>query len=182
MTAHARRAQLTPCYILHHRSYRDTSRILEVQSREFGRLSVFARGVRGPKVKYGALLQPFNPLLLSWSGRGEAPNLTGAEPAGEMAPVPAAALMSAFYLNELLLKLTAQHDPAPGIFDIYQTALQALKQGAPIAATLRQFEQPLLQILGYGENLKAVLEHCLEGRELKTRAVARSIVRRESRT
>jgi DNA repair protein RecO (recombination protein O) len=182
MTGNIRHARLTPCYILHHRAYRDTSRILEVQSREFGRLSVFARGARGPKVRYGALLQPFSALLLSWSGRGEAPNLTGAELTGEAMPLPGAALMSAFYLNELLLKLTAQHDPAPGIFDIYHAALQTLKQGAPIAPTLREFERSLLQMLGYGADLKAVLEHCLEGRELKTRAVARSIARRESRT
>lgn len=181
MTRHTRRVQLTPGYILHHRPYRDTSRILEVQTREFGRLALFARGVRGPKVKYGGLLQPFNPLLVSWSGWGEAPNLTGAELAGEVLPVPAPALMSAFYLNELLLKLTTQHDPAPGVFDVYHAALQALKQQAPVAATLRQFEQSLLQLLGYGSD-RSVLKHCLEGREIKTRAVARSVVRRELRT
>lgn len=178
MTRNARHVRLTPGYILHHRAYRDTSRILEVESREFGRLSVFARGVRGPKVRYGAALQPFNPLLLSWTGRGEAPTLTGAELAGEIATLPPAALMPAFYLNELLLKLTTQHDPAPGIFDLYHATLEALKKGAPIAATLREFERSLLRLLGYGTDLTAALEECVGERELKTRAVARSVARR----
>ena len=83
MVVAARRAQLAPAYILHHRPYRDTSRILEVLTRDFGKLSLFARGVRGPKARFMAQLQPFQLLLLSWSGRGEAPMLTGAETAGD---------------------------------------------------------------------------------------------------
>src|SRR6476660_4649245 len=103
-----RRIQLTPGYILHHRPYRDTSRILEVLTREHGRLSLFARGVRGPKAKLASVLQPFQLLLVSWSGRGDAAQLTGAESAGQSAshsaPLPSGRLMAAFYLNELLLK------------------------------------------------------------------------------
>ena len=175
MTRHAHHIKLTPGYILHHRPYRDTSRILEVQSREFGRLCVFARGVRGLKAPYGPLLQPFNLLLLSWSRRGEAPTLTGAELCGELQSLPAAALMPAFYLNELLLKLTAQHDPSSALFDLYHSTLKSLKDGVPVAPCLRQFEQSLLSMLGYGTDLAAVLEHCQGGRELKTRAVARAI-------
>src|SRR5580704_4037418 len=106
MTRSARRIELTPAYLLHHRPWRDTSRILEVLTREHGRLTLFARGVRGPQAKLAPVLQPFQPLLLSWSGRGEAPQLIGAERAESCAPLPAAALLPAFYLNELLLKLT----------------------------------------------------------------------------
>src|SRR5215475_5179349 len=102
MTRNVRRVQLAAAYILHHRPYRDTSRILEVITRDHGRLTLFARGVRGPKAKLASVLQPFCPLLLSWSGRGEAAQLTGAEAAGESLAVPGEALMPAFYLNELL--------------------------------------------------------------------------------
>src|SRR5688572_5126717 len=123
MSRQSRRVQLAPAYILHHRPYRETSRILEVLTREHGRLTLFARGVRGPKSKLAAVLQPFSPLLVSWSGRGEAAQLTAAELAGESNPLPPAALMSAFYLSELVLKLTVRHDGLLPIFDAYHSAL-----------------------------------------------------------
>jgi DNA repair protein RecO (recombination protein O) len=245
MTAHARRVQLAPGYILHSHPYRDTSRILEVLTRDAGRLSLFARGVRGPKAKLAAELQPFRLLLLSWSGKGEAPHLTTAEGAPEHIDLPPACLMSGFYLNELLLKLTHRHDPVPGVFDIYHGTLEALKHGALLEASLRIFEKRLLDALGYGVALdvdarsgasieadayyhfrpaqglvpvaadaagalagasllglareeldgaralddarrlmQAALAQCLEGRELKTRTVARAVAvrTRESRS
>ena len=150
MTAQARRVQLAPGYILHSYPYRDTSRILEVLTRDAGRMSLFARGVRGPKAKLAAEMQPFRLLLLSWSGKGEAPHLTTAEGAPEHRDLPPPALMSGFYLNELLLKLTHRHDPVPGVFDIYHGTLEALKHRAPLEASLRIFEKRLLDWLGYG--------------------------------
>ena len=145
MTAHARRAQLVPGYILHSHPYRDTSRILEVFTPDAGRMSLFARGVRGPKAKLAAVLQPFHMLLLSWSGKGEAPHLTTAEGAPDHVDLPPACLMSGFYLNELLLKLTARHDPNPGLFDGYRQTLLALMAGDPQEPALRSFELHLLQ-------------------------------------
>ncbi|MGH8277234.1 MAG: DNA repair protein RecO, partial [Steroidobacteraceae bacterium] len=106
MSPSLHRIALAPGYILHHRPWRDTSRILEVLTREHGRFTLFARGVRGPTARLAPVLQPFQPLLLSWSGRGEAPQLTGAERAAAVAALPPGCLMAAFYLNELLLKLT----------------------------------------------------------------------------
>src|SRR5215831_5353922 len=150
MTAQARRVQLAPGYILHSRPYRDTSRILEVLTRDAGRLSLFARGVRGPKAKLAAELQPFRMLLLSWSGKGEAPHLTTAESTPDHVDLPPAALMSGFYLNELLLKLTHRHDPVPAVFDVYHATVEALKHGASLEASLRIFEKRLLDALGYG--------------------------------
>jgi DNA repair protein RecO (recombination protein O) len=150
-----RNIQLTPGYILHHRPYRDTSRILEVVTRDHGRISMFARGVRGPKAKLASILQPFQMLLFSWRGRGEAAQLTGAESAQASPPMPAACLMAAFYLNELLMKLTTRHDPLPQLFDTYHTALEALRHGAPLELQLRVFEKRLLEALGYGLDLGA---------------------------
>jgi DNA repair protein RecO (recombination protein O) len=153
MTRNARRIQLTPGYILHHRPYRDTSRILEIVTRDHGRLTLFARGVRGPKAKLASILQPFQMLLFSWTGRGEAAQLTGAESAQAAPPVPPACLMAAFYLNELLMKLTTRHDPLPLLFDTYHGALEGLRHGAPLAPQLRVFEKRLLEALGYGLDL-----------------------------
>ncbi len=153
MTRNARRIQLTPGYILHHRPYRDTSRIFEIVTRDHGRLSLFARGVRGPKAKLASILQPFQMLLFSWTGRGEAAQLTGAESAQASPPLPPSSLMAAFYLNELLMKLTTRHDPLPLLFDTYHTALEGLRQGLPLEPELRVFEKRLLEALGYGLEL-----------------------------
>jgi DNA repair protein RecO (recombination protein O) len=149
------RIDLTPGYLLHHRPWRDTSRILEVLTREHGRLTLFARGVRGPAAKLAPVLQPFQLLLLSWHGRGEAPNLTGAERAAHAAALPANCLLAAFYLNELLLRLTTRHDALPQLFDHYHGTLERLRAGVPLAPCLRVFEKRLLQELGYGLDLAA---------------------------
>jgi DNA repair protein RecO (recombination protein O) len=123
-------------------------------TREHGRLTLFARGVRGPAAKLAPVLQPFQPLLFSWAGRGEAPSLTGAErAAAATAALPANCLMAGFYLNELLLKLTTQHDPQPQLFDHYHQALAGLASQATLEPSLRLFELRLLTVLGYGLDL-----------------------------
>jgi DNA repair protein RecO (recombination protein O) len=154
MTGVKRRVELTPGYILHHRPWRDTSRILEVLSREHGRLTLFARAVRGPAARLAPVLQPFWPLLFSWSGRGEAPQLTHAEPADDSSALPPASVMAAFYLNELLLRLTTRHDPLPALFDDYHATLARLRSGAPLEPALRVFEKRLLELAGYGLELE----------------------------
>ena len=101
----AERVSLSPGYVLHQRSWRETSRIVEVWSRDHGRLGLVARGVRRPRSPYRSLLQPFTPLLLSWTQRGELGNLTGLEASGPAGLLQGRALMAGFYLNELLLRL-----------------------------------------------------------------------------
>ncbi len=146
------RVQHALAYVLHARDFRETGRIIELFSREHGRLTAFGRGIRGPRSRLAPLLQPFAPLLVSWSGRGEAVTLTGTElcPRPTLrAALPAGALMSAWYLNELVLKLTSRHDAVPDLFDAYEQALDGLT-GAEVAATLRRFEKQMLDHLGYG--------------------------------
>jgi DNA repair protein RecO (recombination protein O) len=148
----SRRIQLQPAYVLHHRPYRDTSRILELFTRDYGRVSVFARGARGNGRAGSSLisiLQPFNRLLVSWSGRGEAGQLTGAEFDGAMSLLPPDRLVQGFYLNELLLKLFARHDSHPDVFALYSQTLEQLKRDDSVRA-LRLFEKRLLDALGYG--------------------------------
>jgi DNA repair protein RecO (recombination protein O) len=155
MSGSTRRVDLTPGYVLHHRPWRDTSRILEVFTREHGRLTLFARGVRGPAARLGAVLQPFQRLLLSWSGRGEAPQLTGAERAAQDLPLAPQSVLAAFYLNELLLRLTTRHDALPELFDHYHLTLERLRNGTALEPCLRIFEKRLLELLGYGLDLAA---------------------------
>ena len=153
MTRSTRRVVLTAAYLLHHRPWRDTSRILEVLTREHGRLTLFARGVRGANAKLAPVLQPFQLLLLSWSGAGEAAQLTGAERALTPVPLSQPCLLAGFYLNELLLKLTTRHDALPELFDQYHATLEQLRGGAALAPALRLFEKRLLEVLGYGLDL-----------------------------
>jgi DNA repair protein RecO (recombination protein O) len=147
------RTHLQPAYVLHHRPYRDTSRILELFTRDHGRVTVFARGARGGRKAAGSLvsmLQPFNRLLVSWSGRGEAGQLTGAEFDGAVTVLPPDRLVSGFYLNELLLKLFARHDGHPEVFDLYAATIENLKRAPNVLPPLRLFEKRLLDLLGYG--------------------------------
>lgn len=144
------RIQLQPAYVLHHRPYRDTSRIVELFTRDRGRLTVFARGVRGGKAGWAATLQSFQPILVSWTGRGEAGQLVAAELVGEPQSLPTARLMSGFYLNELIIKLLHIHDPHADIFELYDATLRTLKASTDELSALRIFEKRLLQALGFG--------------------------------
>ncbi len=144
---------LTPAYVLHQYAYRDTSRIVETFSAEHGRLTLFARGAAGPKSSLRAVLRPFQRLLVSWSGRSEACQLVTAEIDGPATGLPPKRLMSGFYLNELLLKLTVRADPHPDIFAAYGEAIRSLSAGDDEEGCLRRFEKRLLEDLGYGLEL-----------------------------
>jgi DNA repair protein RecO (recombination protein O) len=151
--ASTRRVWLAPAYVLHQYAYRDSSRIVEAFTGEHGRLTLFARGANGPKSALKGVLRPFQRLLVSWSGKSEACQLIGAEIDGLMTNLPAARLMSGFYLNELLLRLTERRDPHPEIFFSYASCMQALCDGEVEEPALRRFEKRLLNDLGYGLEL-----------------------------
>src|SRR5690606_8687109 len=119
-----------------------------------GRIGLVARGSR-----LRGVLQPFQPLLAAWVLRGELGTLTAAEADGYWPPLRGDALLAAFYMNELLLKLTPRHDAAPALFACYATALQALHTASAVAPVLRIFEKDLLELLGYG----LLLEHDSSG-------------------
>ena len=116
-----------------------------VHARRHGRLTLFARGARGPKSKLASLLMPFRPLLMSWSGRGDAAQLSGAEPDGEALALPPRQVLSGFYLNELIINLTTRHDPQPQLFSDYDQALRRLATDAAPELALRVFEKRLLE-------------------------------------
>ena len=149
----AERVALAPAYLLHQRAWRETSKLLEVWSRDHGRLGLVARGVRRPNSPQRSLLQPFMPLLMSWSQRSELGNLGGVEAAGRPLVLKGRPLMAAFYMNELLLRLLPRQDAHPSLFDAYAATLDALAGERP-AAALRLFETQLLSAIGYGLNLE----------------------------
>lgn len=147
------RVQQQPAFILHHRPYRDTSQILDVLSRDHGKLALVARGSRAAKSRLRGVLRPFMPLAMSWVQRSGLGTLTGAELHGAPMRLSGDALLSGFYINELLLHFLHRHDSQPEIFDIYSAAIRALAAAGEVAPCLRQFEIALLQQLGYALNL-----------------------------
>ena len=148
-----RRVQNEPAWLLHHRPFRDSSRILDVLSRDHGRLSLVARGSRSAKSKLKGVLRPFLPLQLSWVIRTDLGTLTGAEMGGAPILLSGDALLSGYYVNELILSLMHRHDGQPEVFEAYSAAIIALNAEEDVAATLRRFEFELLRLLGYALNL-----------------------------
>ncbi|MGD2136985.1 MAG: DNA repair protein RecO [Gammaproteobacteria bacterium] len=142
------RVSLEPAWILHHYPYRDSSLLLEVFSRDYGRVGLVARGARSARSRWRSQLQLLRPLLLSWSMHSELGTLTGVDSRGSAALLPGRQVLNACYLNELLLRLLTRHDPHPELFTAYEQAIPALETAGEPA--LRLFEKRLLQALGYG--------------------------------
>jgi DNA repair protein RecO (recombination protein O) len=148
------RIEWQPAYVLHVRAWRESSGIVEMFTRDYGRVSLLARGMRKPRGSLRGILQPFQPLTVSRSGRGGGlMNLRAAESSAAAWPLQGNALMSGFYLNELLLRFLHRGDAHPRLFSDYGQALSGLLvHGGPDAA-LRRFEIQLLAEAGYGLNL-----------------------------
>jgi DNA repair protein RecO (recombination protein O) len=138
-----------PAYVLHTYPYRETSLIVETYVSDHGRLPLMARGARRPKSSVRGVLLPFQPLLVSWSGKRELRTLTRAEWRGGYTPLKGQPLICGFYLNELLLKLLPRDDPHEELFETYEHTLEALATGGDPSALLRRFEIALLRELGY---------------------------------
>lgn len=150
-----RRVALQPAFLLHQRPYRDTSKLIELLTRDYGRVALVARGARSPRSSLRSVLQPFQPLLVSWSARSDLGTLRSAEAERRQPQPPGRRLYSAWYLNELLLRLTERDDHGSELYGHYCLALGALcDAGADEARTLRLFEKRLLDALGYGLELR----------------------------
>lgn len=149
------RINLQPGYIVHSRPYRDSSALLDVFTAEYGRISLVARGVRrqSRNGSRGALLQPFIPLLVSFSGRAELKTLIGTESVQGMIDLRGERLFSGMYLNELLVRLLHRNDAHPALFAAYDRTVKALAAGSVVDIELRRFEITLLGELGYSFDL-----------------------------
>ncbi len=142
-----------PGFVLHSYPYKETSLIIDLFSRDHGRVALVAKGAKRPHSKLRGVLQTFQPLQLAWMGKSEVRTLVSAEWVGGLLPLEGAALLSGFYLNELLVKLLARDDPHPPLFDHYMSALNQLAHDEPPAIVLRKFELSLLKETGVAGNL-----------------------------
>ena len=144
------RVQAQPAFVLHAQPYRETSLLIEAFTRDYGRVGLIARGARGARAhSTRALLQPLQPLHLSWAGRGELGQVSATEAAGPALTTQGEGLLATFYLNELLMRLLPRGEAQASLFWRYTQCLAALQSG-PVAWELRRFERDLLAELGYG--------------------------------
>lgn len=153
MSAGKHRQDGQQAYVLHSIPYRETSLIVEVFSRDHGRVGLVARGARRPRAALRGVLMAFQPLELGWFGEGELRTLAKAEWQGGQPLLTGQALLVGYYLNELLMKLLPRDDAHPGLFDAYREALSQLARPQNDSSYLRRFELALLRELGYGLTL-----------------------------
>jgi len=159
MTADKQQQEAQPAFILHTYPYRETSLVAEVFTRNFGRLPLLAKGAKRPGSASRGLLRAFQPLQLSWGGKSELRVLHKAEWEGGLAPLQGTSLICGLYLNELLMRLLHRNDPHEQLFAYYQDTLAALSTSTDYMAILRDFEQRLLQELGYALTLDRDARH-----------------------
>jgi DNA repair protein RecO (recombination protein O) len=137
-----------PGFVLHSYPYKETSLIIDVLTRDYGRIGLVAKGAKRPHSKLRSVLQTFQPLTLGWTGKSELRTLTAADWVGGMLPLEKAGLLYGFYLNELLVKFLVRDDPYPALFDHYVSTLNQLAHQEPAAIVLRKFELALLHASG----------------------------------
>ncbi len=146
----ARRISDEPAFVLHRYDWSETSLILEVFTRHHGRLALVAKGVKRPSSSFRPILLPLQPLHLAFGGDAEIKTLKAAEWQGGHVMPTGDALMSGYYLNELLLNLLAREDPHPALFDLYASAVAVIasEHGEALESALRAFELLLLREIG----------------------------------
>ncbi|WP_416547961.1 DNA repair protein RecO [Limnohabitans sp. DCL3] len=139
-----------PAYVLHRYDWSETSLILEVFTRHHGRVALVAKGAKRPTSSFRPVLLPLQPLSLGFGGEGDIRTLKSAEWVGGHVMPTGEALLSGYYINELLMRLTARDDPHPDLFEVYAATVRLLASGDPDALqwALRGFELLLLKEMG----------------------------------
>lgn len=199
MSRRTHRVQDTTAYLLHATAWRETSLVIQMFTKQYGVVAMVAKGAKRPHSVLRPVLSAFQPLSVSWSGAGEVKTLTRADCIGIL-PLQGRAYMSAWYMNELLLRLLPREDSHPVLFDAYQMGLEHLAgivdepEHMPVSGVLRRFEWILLQETGYGldqpmpdfsdqeqeRELRSLLRERLDellGRPLLTRKVLMELYR-----
>ncbi len=141
---------MIPAYVLHKRDFRESSAILELVLEGQGRCAAVVKGARSNrKTSKSALIQPFQPILISLTGHGNLKNVISLESAGQPHNFQNVTLYSGLYANELVTRLCPQHFASETLFPLYQSLLQSLAVTDQVEPLLRIFEINLLDVLGY---------------------------------
>jgi DNA repair protein RecO (recombination protein O) len=137
-------------FVLHRYDWSESSLILELLTRGHGRIAVVAKGAKKPSSNFRPVLLPLQPLHVAFGGDGEIRTLKAAEWQGGQVMPTGDALLSGYYLNELLLRLLARDDPHPPLYDVYAVTVRMLASEQPqlLQPALRAFELLLLREIG----------------------------------
>lgn len=146
----AKRIADEPAFVLHRYDWSESSLILELLTRHHGRVAVVAKGAKKPSSNFRPVLLPLQPLHVAFGGDAEIRTMKSAEWLGGQVMPTGEALLSGYYLNELLLRLLARDDPHPALFDVYAAAVRVLAgdEGQLLQPALRAFELLLLREIG----------------------------------
>lgn len=146
-----RRISHEPAYVLHRYDWSESSLILEVFTRHYGRIALVAKGAKKPSSNFRPVLLPMQPLRVSFGGDAEIRTLKDAEWVGGHVMPTGDALLAGYYLNELLIRLLARDDTNAPVFDAYVVAMQVLasEHGEALEPALRAFELVLLREVGH---------------------------------
>jgi DNA repair protein RecO (recombination protein O) len=136
-------------YVLHTYPFKETSLVVELFSKELGRIAAVAKGARRPHSTMRGMLQSFQMLSGTWSGKNELKTLHSLDWSAGLTLLKGETLMCGFYMNELLLRLLPREDAHENLFAYYQATLNTLSESQSLAITLRRFELKLLQEMGY---------------------------------
>ncbi|MAU69576.1 MAG: DNA repair protein RecO [Gammaproteobacteria bacterium] len=147
------------CFLLHQRSYGETSLIADVFTKNNGKMSLIAKGAKKPKSKFFGYLVPFNKLNISYSGRSELKTLTSIDRnLAKSGNTLTKTTYSLLYINELLIKLLPKDAKQEDLFDLYEIFINKVSSNADLEITLRHFELDLLDMLGYGFDYNADID------------------------
>jgi DNA repair protein RecO (recombination protein O) len=144
---------LEPAFILHSRRYQESSLIVQVLTESKGRFAAVARGALRKRSSLSGLLQPLSLLAIEVKGRSSLLSLTHADVVEIFEIQEPKNLYAVFYMNELIMNLTVEHDECAGIFRLYRNCLKQISDSKTLEPVLRQFEVSLLQEIGLGMNL-----------------------------
>ena len=148
------------CFLLHYRSYGETSLIADVFTKSSGKISLIAKGAKKPRSKFFGYLVPFHKLHISFSGKSELKTLTSIDrDLVNSANTLTKTSYSLLYINELLIKLLPKNAQHCELFNLYENFLIEVSNHNNLELSLRHFELDLLDMLGYGFDYESDIDN-----------------------
>jgi DNA repair protein RecO (recombination protein O) len=142
--------------------FSETSLVVTLFTREFGKLGALAKGARRLKSSFESALDLLGLCRIVFLRKSsdaldlltEAKLLRWFRPAGR----DLSSLYAGYYVAELLGALTDEYDPHPKLFDLADETLEALTAGENVPRRVLRFELGALQLLGHMPSLDACVE------------------------
>ena len=143
----------TEAIVLKSQRQGETSKILTLYTRSFGKLTVIAKGARSMRSKFGGSLEPLNYISIVFYEKEtrEIQLLSQADIVEFFADIKLSVEKTALAMAvcELVNNLTIGIEPNPSLFKLHLEALKAMNQNENPMNVLRAFQVKLLNILGF---------------------------------